>query len=82
MAQIKFVVEDELAEQFKRAVLKRRGKLALSDEGAKAIQLYLDSTPAEPAAPAEDPLLKAIGIATSKGGPRPNALASKRSLYR
>ncbi len=81
--QIKFVIEDELAERFKRTVLKRRGKMALSDEGAKAIQLYLEQSPTQPTnATAPDPLLSAIGAATSKGGPRPNSLKDKRALYR
>lgn len=81
--QIKFTVEDELAERFKRAVLKRRGKMALSDEGAKAIELYLGQTPAASGrVEAPDPLLGAIGAATSKGGPKPNALRDKRALYR
>lgn len=82
MAQIKFVVADDLAERFKRAVVKKRGKMALSEEGAKAIRLYLEQTP-EPKAASKtaDPLLGAIGAATSKGGPRPNALKDKRALY-
>ncbi|MFA5942929.1 MAG: hypothetical protein WC876_00490 [Candidatus Thermoplasmatota archaeon] len=81
MAQIKFVVADDLAERFKRAVLKKHGKLSLSAEGAKALQLYLDqpsSVSAKDAGP--DPLLGAIGAATSKGT-RPNALQDKHGLY-
>lgn len=82
MAQIKFVVEDGLAERFKRAVLKKHGKLALSAEGAKAIQLYLEQgSPAEAAGSRADPLLGAIGAATSKSRARPNALRDKRTLY-
>lgn len=79
MAQIKFVVDDDLAERFKRAVLRKRGKLALSAEGAKAIQLYLEQASAG-SAPGPDPLLAAIGAATSKGA-RPNALHDKHALY-
>jgi hypothetical protein len=81
MAQIKFVVEDDLADRFKRAVLRRRGKLALSDEGAKALRLYLAQPPAPDSTPEADPLLEAIGSATSKAGPRPSALKDKHALY-
>ena len=83
MAQIKFVVEDDLAERFKRAVLKKHGKLALSAEGAKALQLYLDQAgPSQRATEDQpDPLLGAIGAATSKGNTRPNALQDKQRLY-
>lgn len=83
MAQIKFVVEDDLAERFKRAVLKKRGKLALSDEGAKALQLYLDQSPSNQTAAktGPDPLLGAIGAATSKGASKPSALQDKHALY-
>lgn len=78
MAQIKFVVDDGLAARFKRAVLQKHGKLAISAEGARALQLYLDQDDTRLAGP--DPLLDAIGSATSKAG-RPNALKDKQHLY-
>lgn len=82
MAQIKFVVDDDLADRFKRAVLRKRGKLALSDEGAKALRLYLEQGTSAPAPVGQaDPLLGAIGAATSKAGGRPNALKDKQALY-
>lgn len=82
MAQLKFVVADDLADRFKRAVLNKRGKLALSDEGAKAIQLYLDqASSAQVGASGPDPLLGAIGVATSNGRTRPSALDDKHALY-
>lgn len=79
MAQLKFVVDDALAERFKRAVLRKRGKLALSDEGAHALRLYLDQTPTAPEG--RDSLLDSIGAATSKASARPSALKDKQALY-
>jgi hypothetical protein len=82
MAQIKFVVPDDLAERFKRAVLRKHGKLALSAEGAKAMQMYLEQDrPPASSKPRPDPLLSAIGLATSKGRARPSALRDKDRLY-
>lgn len=77
--QIKFVVDAGLAEQFKQAVLRRRGKLDLSREGARALHLYLrEQTAARPSSK-PDPILAVIGIAASK---RPvNALVDERRLY-
>lgn len=80
MAQIKFVLDDALVEQFKRAVLKKHGKLALSEEGAHALRLYLRQASIVPPEPQLDPLLAAIGLATSTGS-RPNALRDKRDLH-
>lgn len=80
-AQIKFVVEKEIADRFKRAVVARRGKLDLSREGENAMRLYLRELekPVEPRA--VDSLLGIIGIASSRGTRRPNALSEKRALY-
>ncbi len=81
VAQLKFVVDDDLADRFKRAVLRKHGKMALSEEGAKAIRLYLEGPAAKEMGEQADPLLAAIGAATSKAGPRPNALKDKHALY-
>lgn len=78
--QIKFTVDSSLAKRFKQAVLRRRGKLDLSREGAEALRLYLERE-ATPRNPEEDPILKVIGIASSRGKVRPNALLDKRRLY-
>lgn len=79
--QIKFVVDDALAERFKRAVLAKRGKLELSREGEEALRLYLREQERAPRRPARDPLLDAIGMVRSKGRVRPDALQDKKSLY-
>lgn len=82
MVQLKFVVDDALAERFKRAVLAKHGKLELSREGAVAIRMYLDAQPRGPARPRRDPLLDAIGMASSAArGARPDALREKKALY-
>lgn len=78
-SQIKFVVDSDLADRFKQAVLRRRGKLDLSREGAKALQLYLRDQTAARATSKPDPILAVIGIASSKG--RVNALTDERRLY-
>jgi hypothetical protein len=75
--QLKFVLDDDLAERFKRAVLAKHGKLELSKEGAEAIRLYLRERPAK-ARPGS--LLDLIGSASSKKG-RPHAARDKRALY-
>lgn len=80
--QLKFVVDKNLADRFKQEVLKRRGKLDLSKEGEEALRLYLKTKgPVTGAESQEDPILKVIGIATSRGNVRPNALDDKRRLY-
>ncbi len=79
--QLKFTIDSALATQFKQAVLKRTGKLDLSREGAEALRLYLAQAAPNVTDPAEDPILKVIGIATSRGRVRPNALQDKRRLY-
>lgn len=81
LTQLKFTIDSALATQFKQAVLKRTGKLDLSREGAEALRLYLAHANQPVRDPAEDPILKVIGIATSRGKVKPNALEDKRRLY-
>ena len=78
--QLKFTVDSSLAKKFKAEVLRRRGKLDLSHEGAEALRLYLENAPGSNN-PDDDPLLKVIGIGASRGKERPNALKDKRRLY-
>jgi hypothetical protein len=42
MAQVKFVIDDELLKRFKQVVIKRRGKIELTPEGEAAIKLYIE----------------------------------------
>jgi hypothetical protein len=62
MAQVKFVIDEELLKKFKQIVIKRRGKIELTPEGEEAIRLYvkkyedLERKKAE-----DDPLIAAIG---------------------
>ena len=42
MAQVKFVIDDELLKKFKQIVIKRRGKIELTPEGEDAIRLYIE----------------------------------------
>jgi hypothetical protein len=62
MAQVKFVIDDELLKKFKQIVIRRRGKIELTPEGEEAIRLYvkkyedLEMKQAE-----DDPLIAAIG---------------------
>ena len=79
--QLKFTIDSSLATQFKQAVLKRTGKLDLSREGAEALRLYLSHVASPAPNPDDDPILKVIGIATSRGKVRPNALQDKHRLY-
>jgi hypothetical protein len=81
LTQIKFTVDSALANRFKEVVVRRRGKLDLSREGAEALRLYLERVNTEMREPAKEPVLKVLGIATSRGKARPNALADKRRLY-
>lgn len=41
MAQVKFVVDEELLKKFKQTVIKRRGKIELTPEGEEALKLYI-----------------------------------------
>ena len=80
--QIKFVVDQRLAERFKEEVLRRRGKMELSREAEEALRLYIRKreTSRQGGPPAKDSILEVIGIAKSTGG-RVNALEDERRLY-
>ena len=68
MAQVKFVVDEELLKRFKQVVIKRRGKIELTPEGEEALKLYIQKYE-NPAAPngGLDSLHAAIGaISTGK----------------
>ncbi|MHB8586988.1 MAG: hypothetical protein ACYDDF_14255 [Thermoplasmatota archaeon] len=81
-SQIKIVVDDDLANRFKAAVLSKCGKLAISREGARALELYLAHEGQQaPPKGAPDPLLQSLGMATSKGRGRPDAKRDKKALY-
>ncbi len=63
MAQVKFVIDDELLKKFKQIVIKKHGKLDLTPEGEEAIRLYIKrhEEREERSHGAEDPLITAIG---------------------
>jgi hypothetical protein len=42
MAQVKFVIDDQLLRTFKQIVIKKRGKIELTPEGEDAIRLYIE----------------------------------------
>jgi hypothetical protein len=80
MAQVKFVIDDELLKKFKQIVIKRRGKIELTPEGEDAIRLYiekygsaLDDSPGR-----TDPLREAIGAVRT--GKDRNALKDLKAL--
>jgi hypothetical protein len=80
MAQVKFVIDDELLKKFKQIVIKRRGKIELTPEGEDAIRLYiekygsvLDDEPRR-----VDPLRGAIGVIHT--GKDRNALKDLKEL--
>jgi hypothetical protein len=69
MAQVKFVVDDELLKKFKQIVIKKHGKINLTPEGEEAIRLYIKKYEdlEKRSHGAEDPLITAIGaIRTAK----------------
>lgn len=68
VAQVKFVIDDELLRKFKQIVIKKRGKIELTPEGEDAIRLYIKKYEGLITSPGEkDPLAKAIGsIRTGK----------------
>ncbi|TLY15489.1 MAG: hypothetical protein E6K84_00115 [Thaumarchaeota archaeon] len=41
MAQLKFVLDDDLVKKFKQIVIAKHGKIELSSEGEEAIRLYV-----------------------------------------
>ena len=68
VAQVKFVIDDELLRKFKQIVIKKRGKIELTPEGEDAIRLYIMKYEGLITSPGgKDPLAKAIGsIRTGK----------------
>jgi len=80
MAQVKFIVDEELLKRFKQVVIRKRGKIELTPEGEEALRLYiqkyenLESRPrAEP-----DPLTEAIGAVST--GRRRSALEDLKEM--
>jgi hypothetical protein len=80
MVQLKFVVDDKLAKEFKQLVLARRGKLELSSEGEAALKLYIEKHKEENAKSVSrpDPLSGIIGAVRTEG--RHDALDDLRKL--
>ncbi len=79
MAQVKFVVDEELLKKFKQIVIKRRGKIELTPEGEEAIRLYVKKYEDLERKHAEsDPLIEAIGAVRT--GKRRNALKDLKEL--
>jgi hypothetical protein len=80
MAQVKFVIDDELLKKFKQIVIKRRGKIELTPEGEDAIRLYIEKygSTLDHESHMIDPLKGAIGaVHTGKGR---NALKDLKDL--
>jgi len=65
MAQVKFVVDEELLKKFKQIVIKRRGKIELTPEGEEAIRLYVKKYENLGRRGGRDPLVSAIGAVRS-----------------
>lgn len=79
MAQVKFVIDDELLRKFKQIVIKKRGKIELTPEGEDAIRLYVEKYEGLVRPPAgEDPLVKVI--AAVKTGKARSALEDLKEL--
>jgi hypothetical protein len=80
MAQVKFVVDEELLKRFKQVVIKRRGKIELTPEGEEALKLYIqrygDTEGGNGEGP--DPLNAAIGAIRT--GKRRSALRDLKEL--
>ena len=69
MAQLKFVMDDELVKKFKQIVLAKRGKIELTAEGEDAIRLYIQKYGRlleGERSRVEDPLSRVIGSVRSK----------------
>ncbi|TLY05895.1 MAG: hypothetical protein E6K95_00785 [Thaumarchaeota archaeon] len=71
MAQLKFVLDDDLVKKFKQIVIAKHGKIELSSEGEEAIRLYVNKyehalTKSKQEA---DPLKRVIGAIKS---PKPS----------
>jgi hypothetical protein len=86
LAQLKFNVSEDLAKEFRQAVLAKRGKLAVSSEGEEALKLYLEKNrkdrktdrTSHGSHQQPDSILQMIGIIKSKG--RPNALEDLKRM--
>jgi hypothetical protein len=68
MAQVKFVVDDQLLKKFKQIVIKKRGKIELTPEGEEALRLYIDRYRGliEEGPRESEPLAKAIGAVRTR----------------
>jgi len=80
MAQVKFVVDDELLKKFKQTVIKRRGKIELTPEGEEALKLYIQKYAGSESGPIEgpDPLSAIIG--SLRTGNKRSALSDLKEL--
>jgi hypothetical protein len=80
MAQVKFVVDDELLKKFKQIVIKRRGKIELTPEGEEALRLYIQKYESSESGPGEgpDPLSAIIG--SLRTGKARSALSDLKEL--
>jgi len=83
MAQLKFIVSDDLAKKFRQAVLAKRGKLEVSREGEEALKLYLEKNKKKIINSSEDSsrvdtILDVIGAVKSRE--RHNALDDLKKL--
>jgi hypothetical protein len=80
MAQVKFVIDDELLKKFKQIVIKRRGKIELTPEGEDAIRLYIEKygSTLDHEPNRVDPLKASIGAVHT--GKRRNALKDLKEL--
>ena len=83
MGQIKILASDKVLEDFKKIVLAKHGKLALSAEGEEALKMYIKKYAyllKKLVPPEDDPLKDVIGAVRSKG--RQNVLAELEMLER
>jgi len=79
MAQVKFVIDDQLLKKFKQIVIKRRGKIELTPEGEEAIRLYIKKYGGLGGRQGKsDPLTSAIGALHTRGAR--NALKDLKEL--
>ena len=80
MAQVKFIVDEELLKRFKQVVIKRRGKIELTPEGEEALKLYIQKYENAETGPQKegDPLTDAIGAIST--GKRRNALDDLKEM--
>ncbi len=79
MAQVKFVVDEELLKKFKQIVIKKRGKIELTPEGEEALKLYIQKYEnLGSASGGRDSLNDAIGAITT--GKKRSALRDVKEL--